>query len=82
VLYRSLGSDPTVEVDTLSQALAPGDLLLFCSDGLVSYVEDAELARIVIAEQSIDRACERLVALANERGGSDNISVVIARFRR
>ena len=82
VLYRSLGSDPTVEVDTFSQALAPGDLLLFCSDGLVSYVEDAELARIVIAEPSIDRACEQLVALANERGGSDNISVVIARFRR
>lgn len=82
VVYRSLGSDPTIEVDTLSQALAPGDLLLLCSDGLISHVEDDELARVTIAERSADRACERLVALANERGGSDNISVVIARIRK
>jgi PPM family protein phosphatase len=82
VVYRSLGSDPSVEVDTLSQALAPGDLLLLCSDGLVSHVEDDELARVSLAERSADRACERLVALANERGGSDNISVVIARIRK
>lgn len=81
VVYRSLGGDPAVEVDTLSQALAPGDLLLLCSDGLVNHVEDAELARIVIEEASIARACERLTALANERGGKDNISVVIARLK-
>ncbi|RRR69797.1 MAG: Stp1/IreP family PP2C-type Ser/Thr phosphatase [Candidatus Viridilinea halotolerans] len=79
VVYRSLGSDPTVEVDTLSQALASGDQLLLCSDGLTSHVEDEELAAIAIAETSADRACERLIALANERGGSDNISVVLAR---
>lgn len=82
VVYRSLGSDPTVEVDTLSQALAPGDQLLLCSDGLVSHVEDAELVAITLAERSADRACERLVALANERGGTDNISVVLARLRK
>lgn len=79
VVYRSLGSDATVEVDTLSQALAPGDQLLLCSDGLTGHVEDEELAALVLAETSADRACERLVALANERGGSDNITVVIAR---
>ncbi len=79
VVYRSLGSDSTVEVDTASQALAPGDRLLLCSDGLINHVEDVELARIVIEEPSAARACERLTALANERGGKDNISVVIAR---
>jgi protein phosphatase len=81
MLYRSLGTDPTTDVDAVSQALAPGDVLLLCSDGLVNYVEDAELARIVLEEASADRAAERLVALANERGGKDNISVVIARAR-
>ncbi len=81
VVYRSLGGDPTVEVDTLSQALAPGDVLLLCSDGLVNHVDDVELARIVIEEPSAARACERLTALANERGGKDNISVVIARLK-
>jgi protein phosphatase len=79
MLYRSLGTDPSTEIDTLSQALAPGDALLLCSDGLVNYVDDAELARIVLEEPGVRRPAERLVALANERGGKDNISVVIAR---
>lgn len=81
MLYRSLGTDPTTEVDALSQALAPGDVLLLCSDGLVNHVDDPELAQIVLAEPGEDRACERLIALANARGGTDNISVVIARVK-
>ncbi|MEI7772805.1 MAG: protein phosphatase, partial [Chloroflexales bacterium] len=58
-----------------------GDTLLLCSDGLDTHLEDAELAQIVIAEASEVRACERLIALANQRGGKDNISVIIARAR-
>jgi protein phosphatase len=81
MIYRSLGTDPAVDVDTLSQPLAAGDALLLCSDGLDSHVEDTELAQIVIAEASEARACERLIALANQRGGKDNISVIIARTR-
>jgi protein phosphatase len=81
MIYRSLGSDPTVEVDVVSQSLAAGDRLLLCSDGLNTHVEDAELAQIVQEEPGEARACERLVALANQRGGKDNISVVIARVR-
>lgn len=79
MLYRSLGTDPTTDIDTASQALAAGDLLLLCSDGLINYVEGDELAQIVLEEPSGARAADRLVALANERGGKDNISVVIAR---
>ena len=81
MIYRSLGTDPTVDVDALSQPLAVGDTLLLCSDGLDTHLEDAELAQIVIAEASEVRACERLIALANQRGGKDNISVIIARAR-
>jgi serine/threonine protein phosphatase PrpC len=81
ILYRSLGTDPTIEVDTSSHALAPGDILLLCSDGLDGYVEDLELARIVIQEADLARACERLVDLAKERGGRDNITVLLAKIR-
>ncbi|MEI7643247.1 MAG: Stp1/IreP family PP2C-type Ser/Thr phosphatase [Chloroflexales bacterium] len=81
MIYRSLGTDPTVDVDTLSQPLAAGDALLLCSDGLDTHLDDAELAQIVIDEASEVRACERLIALANQRGGKDNISVIIARAR-
>jgi protein phosphatase len=78
LLYRSIGTDPAVEVDTLSEQLEPGDVVLLCSDGLFNHVHDEEIARIAL-EYDPDHACERLVALANERGGRDNISVVIVR---
>ena len=82
MLYRSIGTDPSVEVDTLSEQIEPGDVLLLCSDGLFNHVRDEEIAKIALEQPDPDRACERLVALANERGGRDNISVVIVRVER
>jgi serine/threonine protein phosphatase PrpC/uncharacterized Zn finger protein (UPF0148 family) len=79
LLYRSIGTDPSVEVDTLSEQLEPGDVVLLCSDGLFNHVRDEEIAQIALKQTNPDRACEQLVALANERGGRDNISVVIVR---
>ena len=79
LLYRSIGTDPSVEVDTLSEQLEAGDVVLLCSDGLVNHVRDEEIARIALAQPDPNRACQQLVALANERGGRDNISVVIVR---
>jgi protein phosphatase len=58
----------------------PGDRVLLCSDGLVEHVNDAELAHIALAQPDPDLACERLLALANRRGGTDNASVVIAKI--
>ncbi|NWG19350.1 MAG: Stp1/IreP family PP2C-type Ser/Thr phosphatase [Chloroflexi bacterium] len=80
ILYRSIGTDPSVDVDTRSEQLEPGDVILLCSDGLVNHVGDDELMQIALGEASLDRAAARLVSLANERGGRDNISVVIVRI--
>jgi serine/threonine protein phosphatase PrpC len=79
LLYRSIGTDPSIEVDTLSEQLEPGDVVLLCSDGLINHVRDQEIAQIALDQSNPNRACEQLVALANERGGRDNISVVIIR---
>ncbi len=79
ILYRSIGTDPSVDVDTRSEALEPGDIVLLCSDGLVNHVSDEEIAQIALGETDLDRAVMRLVSLANERGGRDNISVVMVR---
>lgn len=79
LLYRSIGTDPSVEVDTRSEQLGVNDIILLCSDGLSTYLRDEELAHIVLAESNLRAACDQLIALANERGGSDNISVVIVR---
>ena len=80
MLYRAIGTDPQVEVDTGSYAIQPGDFALVCSDGLVNYLEDAELAQIVLKTPDIQAACDQLVQLANTRGGRDNISVVLAKI--
>jgi protein phosphatase len=82
LLYRSIGTDPSVEVDTLSEQLEPGDVVLLCSDGLYNHVRDEEIAQLALEQADPGRACERLVALANERGGRDNISVVIVRVEQ
>ncbi|NJM07928.1 Stp1/IreP family PP2C-type Ser/Thr phosphatase [Candidatus Gracilibacteria bacterium] len=79
ILYRSLGTDPQTEVDTASHPIERGDHLLLCSDGLDTHVADEELARIVLEYPQVDRTCQALVDLANERGGRDNITVLIAR---
>ena len=69
-------------VDLSEHCVRSGDVLVLCSDGLWSCVAEGELAEIVTAETDVAAACERLVALANERGGPDNITVLVARFER
>jgi PPM family protein phosphatase len=61
-------------------AVAPGDLILLCSDGLTDMLSDDELLAEAQDEASPDRLCQRLVNRANERGGRDNITVVVARL--
>jgi serine/threonine protein phosphatase PrpC len=60
--------------------LEPEDVVLLCSDGLTQMVPDARIASILQEEPEPQAACERLVSEANERGGQDNITVIVARF--
>jgi len=78
VITRALGVKATVEVDVFEEKLRNSDIILLCSDGLYRMVEDSEIARAMIAEPQ--QAVETLVALANQRGGPDNISVVAVRI--
>jgi protein phosphatase len=78
VLYRAVGQAETLEVDTYMEPLAAGACLLLCSDGLWDSVGDADIARILHEAPDARTAVDRLVAAANERGGGDNITVLIA----
>jgi PPM family protein phosphatase len=82
VLLRALGAQAEIEVDAEEHTLFPRDALLLCSDGLTRVVTDPEIAGTLQAETNPGRAAEKLAALANERGGPDNITVVIARVER
>jgi len=79
VLYRALGQAGTLEVDTYMRTIPPGAGLLVCSDGLWSMVGEAEMVKLAANSSSPQMACEALVAAANQAGGHDNISVVLAR---
>jgi len=80
IILQALGPDPKVKVDLTHQEVRRGDILVLCSDGLSGQVKKEEIAAIVSAAPDLSTACDRLIALANERGGPDNITVVVARF--
>ncbi len=80
IITRALGPEAEVTVDTRSYPLQAGDVLLLCSDGLTSMLPDPRIAAILAAATSLQEAAEHLVDAANEAGGRDNITVVLARF--
>lgn len=74
------GNSPEVRVDVHRLHLQAGDLVMLCSDGLTNMVSSEEIVRILEAEQRPEEACRMLVDLANEKGGKDNITVVLSRY--
>jgi serine/threonine protein phosphatase PrpC len=74
------GGSPEVKVDVHQLYLEADDGVLVCSDGLTEMVPEPEIAATLRAEPDPERACRRLVARANEAGGRDNITVVVARY--
>lgn len=80
VLYRALGQSETLEVDALTRRLPPNSKLMLCSDGLWNLVSDEEILDIVSKHSNPQEACDKLVALANAHGGSDNITVILLRI--
>lgn len=77
ILYRALGQGELVEPDILYHDLTQGQYLLLCCDGLWGQASDKEIAAIIDAAPTPDRACQNLVARANEKGGEDNVSVIL-----
>ncbi|HEY9722202.1 MAG TPA: Stp1/IreP family PP2C-type Ser/Thr phosphatase [Oscillatoriaceae cyanobacterium] len=77
VITRCLGMQVDVEADTQQRELKPGDRLLICSDGLSGLVSDDEMLQYVLSSDEPQKTCHDLVNLALERGGSDNITVVL-----
>jgi hypothetical protein len=79
-LVQSLGNSLLVRVERIAKVVQPDDLLLICSDGLYSVVSEAEIGEALMHGGNPQAACERLVALANKRGGPDNITAVAVRL--
>jgi protein phosphatase len=80
VIVRALGMKENVQVDILTESPRVGDCYLLCSDGLCGMITDDQIAHIIRDTPDLDKAVERLIQAANEEGGVDNISAVLARI--
>lgn len=81
LLSRSLGNDLFVNVEITDKQVQPGDVLLLCSDGLHGAVRGSDISEIIAWNPDLSIAARKLVDLANERDGGDNISVQLIRVR-
>jgi protein phosphatase len=82
VLTRAVGVRRAVQPDLAEVTPLAGDGFLMCSDGLTAHVGDEEIAELVAAGRDPQEVCDALVARANERGGEDNITVVLVRYEK
>lgn len=80
VIMRALGAEETVQADLDEHWVNEGDQILLCSDGLTRMASDEQIAAILAEPRPPQQACERLVELANELGGEDNVTVVLVRL--
>mgnify|MGYP001824669566 FL=1 len=80
VIVRALGMKESVQVDIVQESPRIGDCYLLCSDGLCGMLTDQQMEHIVTYEDDLDTAVDKLIQSANDEGGNDNITVVLARI--
>jgi PPM family protein phosphatase len=80
ILTRALGVEEPVDVDEFTVEAREGDRILLCSDGLHSMVSDEDIERVLLDVPDPQQAADRLVEMANQAGGMDNITVIVMEF--
>jgi protein phosphatase len=81
LVTRAVGVEDTVLLETHLHDLMPGDVYLLCSDGLSDMLDDGSIAQLLQSCDSLEDAANELISAANDAGGKDNISVILARVR-
>ena len=83
LVTRALGVDPVVETEVHDFVVHPGDIYLFCSDGLNDMVEDQDIRQALKSlSGNLDAAASQLIQMANDNGGRDNVSVILVKVLR
>jgi len=77
VITKALGTRDQAQADVIEIELAVGDRLLLCTDGLNSMAPDSEISEVIASSKDLEATCKALIDLGNERGGEDNITVLI-----
>lgn len=79
IITRALGVDGIVDIDIQRVDIRAGDTVLLCTDGLTNMLEEDRIERVLVQTQNPDDAAHRLVQMANEAGGQDNVTVLLAK---
>jgi protein phosphatase len=79
LVTRAVGVEDTVLLETHQHDVLPGDTFVMCSDGLSDMLDDAGIAQVLLAHDSLETSSRALVDAANDAGGKDNISVILVR---
>jgi serine/threonine protein phosphatase PrpC len=82
VIVRALGMKDSVNVDINKVEPKDGDIYLLCSDGLSGMVPDKQMEQILQNQPDLEKACAQLIDAANANGGNDNVTCVLAQYRR
>lgn len=80
IILRALGSSPQLEPDIFHEKMSAGDVILMCSDGLSNMLDEELIRKTVSEDATPEGSAEKLVQLANDAGGADNITVIIAKL--
>lgn len=80
VIVRALGMKEGVQVDVVREGVEDGEIILLCSDGLSGMISDEQMAEVLRTTPDLERAAQLLVERANEAGGSDNVTCILARY--
>lgn len=81
VVTRAIGTSLKSKVDFYEIDIEPGDIILMCSDGLSNMLEEEEIEEILSSQYMPMFSCEQLVSLAKQKGGYDNISIILIHCR-
>ena len=79
LLYRTIGTDEEIRVDTFTKKIEKGGSLLLCTDGLWGELSDEEIHGICSTEKDSEKICAKLLRMANEKGGKDNVTAVVVK---
>lgn len=77
IITRALGVENEIEYDFFKEKVHPNDIIVLCTDGITNYVDDLEIPFEILKNNNIETVPQKLIELANSRGGSDNSTVVI-----
>jgi len=77
VITRALGCEEKILIDTLTVEIKENDIFVLCSDGLTNMLKEDEILDVIIKNDDPEASCSELVQLANEKGGEDNITVIV-----